>query len=963
MRKIFFALINMALILTLSAPATAAITNEDELNAAMTANTSPLEIGGDITLSYTKFFSYPADITGLSGSGSFYNLNPFYLYRLLTSGAGPLYTISTNNEYPLFHFNITPGTISNLGFNQGYSKNGVGGALYVQHSLVNDIIGCVFSNNRAKYDGGAIFVYSDLQGRIVNSLFINNRSENDSGGALNVYNISGNIINSVFEANIANVSGGAVYLLGNLTGGISDGSLFTGNSATGGSGGAVYVGGNLAGSISGSTFRDNSAGNNGGAVYVEGNLTGSITGSTFQDNSAGYGGGAVYVKGNLTGDFSGSTFQNNSALYMGGALLALGNMELSGADMMFIDNHADGVAGNGATGLGGAVFYDAGQTAGSPAKIFSLSATSGEPVIFVGNTHNPGQTGTVLNSIYFGNSMGNDSGASFDGQVNATFNVAEDGALYLLDPIASQADDLTFDLAGYGPSTLSNIALNINKTGPGVWTLAGYNHMQSATNWMVSEGYLQLVADVNGAPARIDLANTTNAMSVTDYASFTVKNGAGLLVEPAKEPHQISGRNITLEAGSSVGIKGFQYGPVLSEGRYLVLALDANSVDNQSGVPRTAGTITIGVNSYDYYNLHWEGSNALYLDLSAPQTNNTLSGVPSITGSSHIAALNPAFNIFSYHAKGLFGRWNSHPYQERAYSSPLEYARVDNAQASDSGYLAVGEKEELSQLWIAPNYVNINQSGGNGNVGYLLQTPGFALGFDSQINESAFIGMGVSVSWPDYSSDDIEITASDITFAIYGGARLPYTLELSGHAGFGFTRYDQNRQVMGERYSEKYNGNNFFAGVALGRPFALGANFSLRPGVAYDFINLNVDGFRERRGVYAIRSEDYSQNIHKVKAGFDLSWTDPESGLIANGEVYYLGVYGDRGAQAGGYFVNDPVNGFTMLGNDLDRDNLGLGLKLSLPVNERCELGAGYNVLFGADTVAQQGILEATIKF
>ena len=193
--------------------------------------------------------------------------------------------------------------------------------------------------------------------------------------------------------------------------------------------------------------------------------------------------------------------------------------------------------------------------------------------------------------------------------------------------------------------------------------------------------------------------------------------------------------------------------------------------------------------------------------------------------------------------------------------------------------------------------------------------------------------------------------------------RLPYALELDGHVGFGFTRYDQDREVQNERYSDKYNGNNLFMGLGLGRPFELGSGFSLRPGVAYDFIHISTDGFDEGQGQLALRSDDYTQDIHRFKSGVDLSWTERKSGFTATGEVYYLGVYGDRDAQTSAHFVSDPVNGFTMLGNSLDRDSLGLGLNVALPVTEQWELSAGYNVLLGSDTVSQQGTLNVKFKF
>ncbi len=320
-------------------------------------------------------------------------------------------------------------------------------------------------------------------------------------------------------------------------------------------------------------------------------------------------------------------------------------------------------------------------------------------------------------------------------------------------------------------------------------------------------------------------------------------------------------------------------------------------------------------------------------------------GIGAITGSSHIAAFNPAFSAFADHSKGLFAAL---------------WQESDNGQVLAGGSSA-DSGQNLNRLWVTPTYSFTKQSG-SGNVGYDLKTPGIALGFDRMFSENLFAGFGVSLSWPDYEDDDTDIDASDITFALYGGVRLPYALELDGRIGYGFTRYDQDRRAEGERYSDKYDGRSFFAGLGLGRPFALGDGFSLRPAVGYDYIHIDTDGYDEGAGTYALETDDYSLSLHRLKAGMDLGW-QAENGLTVNGEVYYLGLYGDRHAEVSSHFVNDPVNGFTAVGNGLDENSLGLGLNVSFPVSEQWELGAGYNVLFGKDATSQQGMLKAVFRF
>ena len=108
--------------------------------------------------------------------------------------------------------------------------------------------------------------------------------------------------------------------------------------------------------------------------------------------------------------------------------------------------------------------------------------------------------------------------------------------------------------------------------------------------------------------------------------------------------------------------------------------------------------------------------------------------------------------------------------------------------------------------------------------------------------------------------------------------------------------------------------------------------------------------------------DDYDQNLHRVKAGLEAGW-ESTGGFTASAEVYYLGLYGDQEAETSGHFVADPVNGFDIIGNGLDENNLGLGAKIGSPLGPNWELGLGYDALIGDDAVTHQGNANITFRF
>ena len=500
--------------------------------------------------------------------------------------------------------------------------------------------------------------------------------------------------------------------------------------------------------------------------------------------------------------------------------------------------------------------------------------------------------------------------------------------------------------------------------------------MQSAVHWTVSQGALHLAADKTGAPARINLANTTNKINVSDPATFTLKSGASLIVEPTTAAHRISGRKIALESGSLVGVAGHMYGPMLSQGRHTVLTLDAPDISNRSGIPNPNGSITIGVNAYKYTGLAWDGRN-LVMNVGPAQQAPTLSGVPAVTGASHAAfrSLNTTLTALDSRVAGVFRDLQNQPgpgiapAQEGQDVEEVSAADgvVDLTSAPGAGEPATRYRaaDQPNRVWFTPYYAYTDQSG-SGTVGYDLHTPGLALGFERLLGERAFAGLAFTVNWPDYNGEGTQIDAANLTLALYGGGILPWgEIELDARIGYGWTDYDQTRHVETMRLDSDYDGEMFFAGAGLARTFRLsdqGFGFWLRPNASYDYIHLSTDGFDEGSGELAISVGDYDQDLHRVKAGLEAGY-EFESGLTASAEAYYLGVYGDREAETSGHFINDAANPWSLVGNGLDENSLGLGAKVGLPLGPNWDLGVGYDFLAGEDASTHQGTATITFRF
>ena len=845
-----------------------------------------------------------------------------------SNGAGGPFTVSATGANSFLYMsnsaNITWGGIVIKGFTNDIDG---GGAVHVEGDLDNLDNVTFIGNKSTAVDtinyGAAVYVGGSLIGGIHNAVFSDNGTNPQDVSVFGVVYLAGDLNGGIADSKFTGAKSGTnVYMEGSLTGGVSN-SIFSGNLS-----GGLAVQGDLSGGINNSTFSDNED----GALYVNGSLD-KIVNSTLSNNSSAGNGGALVVHGDI-GDIAGVTFKNNSSHYWGGALYSTGNIHISSAS--FINNRAIGVDGDPLSGQGGAIVLNTSLGA----RAITLAPSGPGAIVFSGNTAAPGNSPATPSSIYFINS---DSGSAHAATVNIT--TAAGSSILMQDSISSAPDNLISNDGG----RFGSVLVNVNKNGPGLWALGGKSDMQSASHWTINEGTLKLVQARAGEPgtqADINLAHKDS--------SFTLKNGAVLEIVPSTQPSRISASRINLENGSKVGLAGFTYGAALPNNtRFMALKLNSPNLSNQSSISAKSGSITIGVNTYKYNNLTWLDPSTLTFEVgNAPLSRRDLTGASATTAPPAILIQSPFNKAWFERMDTRFGGFN--PFNLSS-AAPAGEAPGDDAFAN--------------QLWVRPLYSIADQQSGGDLSGYTIRTPGLAIGYDRAIGERAFMGLGLGLSRPDYQGGGVENRASEIALALYGGAILPLDLELSAFAGTSWYNYDQRRTLddfFGETYNSEYGGRLYTLGLGLARAFALGDGFGLKPFATYEYMHLKVDGYDEGAGVHALTVDDNNLNLHRVRAGLEGIWQEERSGLKVSSQAYYLGLYGDRDSRVGAFFTNDPAgraNGFSSLGDTLDENNLGLGLNLSLPVNDRLSVGCGYGVLFGKTTISQEGMVTASIKF
>ncbi len=775
------------------------------------------------------------------------------------------------------------------------------------------------------YTGGAVYA-EDKDIVFQNGMNIRSNYATGDGGGVYVARADARLEDGTsFTENRAAVSGGGFY--------VREGSLFSGNNVTlannsAQTGGGGWVGQNVQAG-SGVSILDNAAVGQGGGLYVLG--SGVVFGNSarVERNSSQIdsGGGLMIVNSTFValGDDS-RIVGNTAALSGGGAFVEKGAFTL-GTSALVADNRAETNVGGGfylaeselgvgsgaifrnnfAKSSGGAIWArDGGLVFGD-----SVSFTRNSANISAGNDLARGGGGihAVNGNVRFGNnasfsqnSAGNSGGGILAEKGTVSFG---QGAEFLENS----------SRGGYGGA----IAMGSGDL------LVGAGASFSGNNAALSGGAVFNLAGRVEFGAGSYFAN--NSSGGAGGALFA--GGGGIVVESA-----FTGNRSVGDGGAGTGLGGAVY----ARGDFTVAG---GNFTNASSIPVTEGVLNAGFYSYEYDNLRWmNGDTRLVVNIGKAKVNPDFTCVCSVTGPMAAVLSNSG-------SKLVFGR----AAQRLSSAQPESGSAVDRCLPYDNG------------IWLAGSASHTDYRDTGGLPGYDLNDYTAILGYDRKFGCSTFAGIAAAYSSPNFKGGRTRFDADGYRGFVYGGARLPLDVDLSLLAGFGATRFDQQRMSREEVYKAKYNTHVYTAGAGLARKWEILPSWTVRPGLTYEFLRMKSDSYAESGGYYALTLDSLYQSFHRVRTGVESAWKMGRQAELSAG-VWYQGLYGDRAMRVPTRFTMDPDRAvFANAGHSADKDSVVLGLKCSIPLRDNISVGAEYEFTAGRRSTTHLGSAVLNISW
>jgi hypothetical protein len=258
--------------------------------------------------------------------------------------------------------------------------------------------------------------------------------------------------------------------------------------------------------------------------------------------------------------------------------------------------------------------------------------------------------------------------------------------------------------------------------------------------------------------------------------------------------------------------------------------------------------------------------------------------------------------------------------------------------------------------WVA---VGVSEILGDDNFEFDINTPFISAGLDKKFG-GFLMGAGFYSGFADYNSNDSDVLAqSALGFVYVGFASLDKT-QIGIFAQAGNTQNTQRRKVENEKYHSDYKSIQYDLGLNISKSFALGIDKTFKPFLAYDYLVLDIDDYKETDGVYALSFDNNKTQTSTFKAGLDFDYKVRKSlSWVFNAAFIFL--TGDLRASSNIAFIKSKTTTLKAEGEKLDASSLQLGADFKIQTGKRVKLIISPQAMMGQNQI--MGVMTGRIVF
>ena len=266
---------------------------------------------------------------------------------------------------------------------------------------------------------------------------------------------------------------------------------------------------------------------------------------------------------------------------------------------------------------------------------------------------------------------------------------------------------------------------------------------------------------------------------------------------------------------------------------------------------------------------------------------------------------------------------------------------------------------ERAAMWVQGLFNKSKLDDTSKAYGFDADSNGIAMGAEKYVTEDTKVGLGYA-----YTNTDIDgfMRSTDVdthTAFVYGEYK-PSNWYVNGIASYGWSDYDESKNVAGINVKSDYDAETFGLQAMTGYDMQM-KYFGLTPEVGLRYVHISQDGYKDSAD-QRVSSSDSDILTGVIGAKVSKTWT-LENGMNIKPEARIAATYD---------LMNDDTNSVVTLANGsaymvegdaLDRFGMEFGAGLTAEVNDNVELSLGYEGKFREDYQDHTGLLNAKYKF
>ena len=266
---------------------------------------------------------------------------------------------------------------------------------------------------------------------------------------------------------------------------------------------------------------------------------------------------------------------------------------------------------------------------------------------------------------------------------------------------------------------------------------------------------------------------------------------------------------------------------------------------------------------------------------------------------------------------------------------------------------------ERAAMWVQGLFNKSKLDDTSKSYGFDADSNGIAMGAEKYVTEDTKVGLGYAYTNTDIDGFKRDTDVDTHTAFVYGEYK-PSNWYVNGIASYGWSDYDESKNVAGINVKSDYDAETFGLQAMTGYDMQM-KHFGLTPEVGLRYVHISQDSYKDSAD-QRVSANDSDILTGVIGAKVSKTWT-LENGMNIKPEARIAATYDLMNDDTNSVVTLANGSAYSVEGEALDRFGMEFGAGLTAEINDNVELSLGYEGKFREDYQDHTGLLNAKYKF